>query len=98
MNLNQVIKRPIITERSTDRSLKEGKYTFQVAPLANKKEIREAVEKLFKVNVKGVRTIKVRGKSHRIGRSRKETKSADWKKAIVQLASGEKIDVFETGE
>lgn len=98
MNINQVVKRPIITEKSTDKSLKEGKYTFKVAPSATKTEIKKAVERFFKVNVKGVQTIKVKGKSHRVGRLRRETKSADWKKAIVQLAKGEKIDVFTTGE
>jgi len=98
MNINQVIKRPIITERSTDKSLKEGKYTFAVSLLATKIEIRNAVERLFKVNVKGIETIRVKGKSRRAGRSRRETRSADWKKAIVQLGKGEKIDVFATGE
>ena len=95
MDLKDVIKRPIITEKSTQMT-SLGRYTFQVDKRAKKKEIKRAVEKFFGVKVKKVRTIIMRGKKRRVGRLRKETQAADWKKAIVQLAAGEKIDLFAT--
>lgn len=85
MDLTYVLKRPLVTEKST-LSLSEGKYTFEVDRQATKKEIAKAVEDTFGVHVKGVQTIRIK------------TLQSDWKKAIVQLAEGEKIDIFETGE
>lgn len=97
MDLTYVLKRPLVTEKST-LSLSKGKYTFEVDRQATKKEITKAVEDTFGVHVKGVQTITGRGKKRRIGRTRVEIRRPDWKKAIVQLAEGEKIDIFETGE
>jgi len=90
----EVIKRPIISEKSTALSEVGGKYVFEVAPAANKFEIRQAVEALFNVQVKEVRTLMTHGKVKRVGRF--ETKKSNWKKAIVTLAEGQKIDFFQT--
>lgn len=95
MDLAHILKRPIITEKSTALT-REGKYVFQVDSQATKKEIKKAVEKIFKVKVKQVQTINVPGKKRRLLRTRKQTVQADWKKAIVSLGEGEKIDLFET--
>lgn len=97
MDLKDVIKKPIITEKATQETAL-GRYSFKVDKRANKKEITRAVGEFFKVHVQKVRTVTVRGKRKRIGRSRREIRLSNWKKAIVQLAEGEKIDVFETGE
>ena len=89
----QLIKGPIITEKT--HALKEAanKLTLRVALKANKIEIRKAVEDLFKVKVLSVNTIHMRGKSKRMGK--KEGVRPDWKKAIVTLAPGEKISGYE---
>lgn len=90
----QVIKRPIISEKSTALTEVAGKVVFEVAPQANKHEIRDAIEQLFKVKVREVRTLMMPGKTKRSARSVK--KAANWKKAIVTLAEGQKIDFFQT--
>ena len=90
-----IILKPIITEHSME-CLQQGKYTFKVAKDANKIEIANAVEKLFKgVKVKKVNTISVRGRKKRMGRSEGYTSS--WKKAIVTLAEGSKTIEFFDG-
>ncbi|HET9869849.1 MAG TPA: 50S ribosomal protein L23 [bacterium] len=93
--LQEVIVRPLITERST--ALKEqGKYSFEVHPDATKQEIRNAVESIFKkekVEVVKVNTINVPGKIRRIGRN--VSKPFRWKKAIVTVKPGQKIEFFE---
>ena len=93
MDIYQVIKEPHITEKSS--LLKEGanQMTFKVHPKANKIEVKHAVETLFNTKVTDVKTINVRGKKRRMGRYM--GKRADWKKAIVTLAPGENIQVFE---
>jgi len=93
VDIYQVIKEPHITEKSG--LLKEGgnQMTFKVHPKANKSEVKHAVETLFNTKVTDVRTINVRGKKRRMGRYM--GKRADWKKAIVTLAPGENIQVFE---
>lgn len=95
-NLYQVIKRPIITEKSTAQAT-QGKYTFEVDKKASKGEIRRAVEELFNVKVLDVKTTNVRGKQVRVGRRRTLSKGSDWKKAVVTLKEGDKIDLFEVG-
>lgn len=92
----QVLKRPIITEKSMNASA-EGKYTFEVDTQARKDEIAKAVEKAFGVHVKGLTTITVHGKTRRTGRKRKVVAASPTKKAIVRLTAGEKIDVFSAG-
>jgi len=94
MDLAQVLIGPIITEKSMQQ-VGTGEYTFKVRSKATKKNIAQAVEKFFKVDVRSVRTISVKGKKRRVGRFRQEIKLPDWKKAIVKLAPEQKIDVFE---
>ncbi|MEW6227911.1 MAG: 50S ribosomal protein L23 [Bacillota bacterium] len=87
-----VIKRPLVTEMST-RQLEENKYAFMVDVRATKTEIKEAVEKIFKVKVKEVNTLRVPGKTKRMGRF--EGKTPEWKKAVVTLEKDHKIPLFE---
>lgn len=93
MDMYFVIKRPIVTEKSTIARDEENKYFFEVDRRANKIEITKAVEKLFKVKVLNVGTINMRGKKRRMGRI--EGKRNDWKKAIVTLAPGSSIEIYE---
>ena len=92
-SLHDVILRPLITEKATDQLDRHHAYTFVVAPGANKIEIKLAVEKLFNVKVSDVRTMRYRGKRRRVGRQ--VGKRADWKKAIVTVAEGDSIPIFE---
>jgi len=92
MSPYDVILRPIITEASTD-AMELNKYTFEVDRRANKIQIRRAVEEIFKVHVVKVNTSWVRGKTKRRGMSVGRT--PDRKKAIVTLAPGESIELFE---
>jgi large subunit ribosomal protein L23 len=93
MNEYDVIRRPIITEKSS--SLKEAgnQYVFEVQRDANKIEIKKAVEKLFKVKVVSVQVAPMLGKERRVGRF--SGKKPDWKKAIVKLSPKDKITIFE---
>ncbi|MGH7483708.1 MAG: 50S ribosomal protein L23 [Longimicrobiales bacterium] len=90
---SEVIIRPVVTERSTLMADEHNVYAFIVVRNANKIEIRRAVEDLFDVRVAAVRTMNYRGKWRRVGRS--TGRRAAYKKAIVQLAEGERIDVYE---
>lgn len=89
---HDIIVRPIITEKSS-RLMGFNKYTFEVLPQANKIEIRKAVEDVFKVKVSSVHTVKVRSKPKRMGRFLGRSRS--WKKAIVTLLPGERIEFFD---
>ncbi len=89
----KVIKRPLITEKSTRQKEEGRQYVFEVHRDANKIEIQSAVERLFKVKVLQVRTSNVLGKVKRLGR--KYGKRPDWKKATVTLREGDRIDFFE---
>jgi len=90
----QIIKRPLITEKSTWLKDKNRELCFEVDIRANKHEIKKAVEELFKVKVERVRTCRVKGKTRRMGL--KVGKKPDWKKAYVKLKEGEKmIEFFE---
>ena len=92
MRGHQALVRPIITEKNTllnDR----GKYTFEVLPDANKIEIKRAVEEVFKVRVTGVNVMRVPGKQRRMGRTHGMTRS--WKKAVVTLEPGQRIELFQ---
>lgn len=93
MEMYQIIKRPLITEKSTLAREESSKYLFEVDRRANKIEIGQAVEKLFKVKVLEVRVMNVQGKSKRVGKHVGRTQ--DWKKAIVKLVPGNKIEIFE---
>jgi large subunit ribosomal protein L23 len=92
MNLYEVLRRPLITEKST-RLSESNKYVFEVDKKASKDQVRQAVEKAFKVAVRGVNIIKVPGEIKRMGR--REVKRPPWKKAIVTLKEGDKIQFFE---
>jgi large subunit ribosomal protein L23 len=89
----QIIRRPLVTEKSTQQKETSRQYAFEVNPKANKNEIQSAVERLFKVKVLEVRTCNVLGKVKRLGR--KYGKRPDWKKAIVTLKEGDRIEFFE---
>ena len=89
----EVIVRPVVTERSAMLQETERTYSFIVAKNANKIEIRHAVESLFDVNVESVRTANYQGKWRRVGRSLGRRPA--YKKAIVKLAEGDAIDVYE---
>ncbi|OFZ82491.1 MAG: 50S ribosomal protein L23 [Bdellovibrionales bacterium RIFOXYD1_FULL_44_7] len=88
-----VIRRPIISEKSTALAEIANKYAFEVAFHANKQEIRDAVQSLFNVKVRNVKTMVVHGKVKRVGRF--ETKRSNWKKALVTLTEGQKIEFFQ---
>jgi len=90
---HEIIKRPPITEKSSRQKEKENQIAFVVDPKANKVEIRQAVEKLFKVKVERVHTMNLLGKQKRMGRN--IGWKSDWKKAIVTLKEGSRIEFFE---
>jgi large subunit ribosomal protein L23 len=92
MHLYEVLRRPLITEKSTALQA-QNKYAFEIADGANKPMIKQAVEKAFKVTVTGVNVVTMRGKERRIGRRLIHTNP--WKKAIVTLKTGDKIEFFE---
>ena len=89
----QVILRPIMTEKSMRQKEEQNTVTFRVRPDANKVEIRSAVETVFNVKVASVRTASFEGKLKRMGRH--EGHRSDWKKAIVTLQPGHKIELVE---
>ena len=93
MNPYQIIKGPLITEKSTIQKELSNQLTFEVDRRANRVEIRHAVEKVFNVRVQQVRTMQMKGKVKRVGRTL--GKRRDWKKAVVTLAKGENIEFFE---
>src|SRR3990172_1498773 len=93
MSPYRVIRRPVITEKSNIATA-ENHYTFEVDRRANKRQIREAVEHIFKVDVMDVRVMNVAPKFGRWGRKRVKRSSA-WKKAIVTIAPDQRIEIFE---
>lgn len=92
MQLFEVIRRPLVTEKNTSLQA-QGKYAFEVAREANKNQVKQAVEKAFKVNVTAVNIISVRGRERRVGR--RMVTGSSWKKAVVTLKTGDKIQIFE---
>ena len=95
MNSNQIIRRPLVTEKSTMLREEGNVIAFEVDPNANKIQVKNAVEELFKVKVAEVRLFNVRGKMKRMGRY--EGKRRDWRKAYVRLKAGEKAPDFIEG-
>jgi large subunit ribosomal protein L23 len=93
MELHQIIKKALITEKSTVARDAANQYNFEVDPRANRIEVFRAVEKLFKVKVLSVRVMNVPGKKKRTGKVLGERRS--WKKAIVTLAPGNRIEGIE---
>jgi len=97
MNLDQVIIKPLLSEKTTAET-KFNRYFFQVNRLSNKNQIKQAIEKIFKVKVDKVRTINLKGKNKRSSRDKRVYRISDLKKAIVELRKGEKINLFELEE
>lgn len=95
MDARTVLIRPVISEKSY-ALIAEGKYTFRVNDRAHKTQVAQAVEEVFGVSVAQVRTSKVRSKPKRRGLTKGRSRS--WKKAIVQLRPGERIELFEGGQ
>mgnify|MGYP000364868426 FL=1 len=93
MDMYKIVKKPLVTEKGTVMLGEGNRVTFKVHLDANKIEIREAVQKIFSVTVLQVNTQVVRGKRKRFGKAMGQTKS--WKKAMVQLKEGDKIEIFE---
>ena len=91
MTPHTIIRRPVISEKTVHLQSKHNQYTFEVHPHANKVQIAEAVQTLFKVTVTRVNTMNARGKDRRM-RSRISGNEPAWKKAIVKLAEGQKIE------
>ncbi|MFC1874567.1 50S ribosomal protein L23 [Chloroflexota bacterium] len=92
MHLYEVLRRPLITEKNASLQV-QGKYAFEVSDRANKLQVKQAVETAFKVNVTAVNVMTVPGKKKRM-RGR-EVQNPSWKKAIVTLKPGDKIELFE---
>ena len=93
--LHQVLRRPIISEKSTNAAESGQQVVFEVLTDATKNEIKTAVESLFEVSVEGVQVINVRGKVKRFGKT--PGKRTNWKKAYVRLAEGDDIDFLGSG-
>lgn len=93
MEMHEIIRRPLITEKGTQLRELQNQYLFEVDHRANKHQIKGAVEKLFGVHVEDVKTLVMRGKIKRVGRS--IGKRSNWKKAYITLKEGEKIEFFE---
>ncbi|MEA1948315.1 MAG: 50S ribosomal protein L23 [Thermodesulfobacteriota bacterium] len=93
MNPYDIIKRPLITEKTSIQKEDYNQMSFEVDRKANRVEIKRAIENIFKVNVATVRTMQVKGKTKQRGRI--VGKRRNWKKAVVKLMPGERIDFFE---
>ncbi len=92
MNVYEVLRRPLVTEKST-RLSEGGKYAFEVDKRASKYQVKLAVEKAFKVGVVKVNLVSVHGETKRMGK--REVTRPSWKKAVVTLREGDKIQFFE---
>ena len=95
MHSYDILKRPIVTEKSNFQSDVLGQYTFEVDTRANKHQIKQAVETVFNVTVERVRTINMPAKRVRRYGRRDVIRKSDWKKAIVTLKVGDRIEFFE---
>lgn len=93
MHKYEVLRRPVLTEKTDILGEQHNQYVFEVAKEANKAQIKDAVETIFEVKVERVRTAVMPGKPRRWGRHTSKTPA--WKKAMVTLAEGERIDLFE---
>jgi len=93
MDVYSIIEQPIVSERTALMKQQANKYVFRVRRDANKHEIRQAIEELFKVSVRKVHTVIMPGKKRRMGKF--EGHRPDWKKAIVTLTAGQEISVVE---
>jgi large subunit ribosomal protein L23 len=93
MDVYQVLKRPLITEKGTRQKEQSNQMIFEVDRRANRVMVRNAVESIFRVKVLSVKLMNVKGKERRVGRN--VGRRPDWKKAIVRLGPGENIEFFE---
>jgi len=93
VNVHEVIRKPLVTEKSNIGREEQNLVTLAVNPRANKHDIRRAVEELFQVNVLEVRTIRMPRKLRRVGKN--AGRKPEWKKAMVRLAEGQTIEFFE---
>ena len=93
MNRFEIIKRPLDTEKLDRMRDRENKFAFEIDMKANKTEVKQAIEQLFKVKVLDVKTAIVRGKFRRLGRT--QGQRPNWKKAVVTLKEGDAIQLFE---
>jgi large subunit ribosomal protein L23 len=93
MDPHQIIIKPVISEKSYNLIETENQYTFQVDKRANKNQIKRSIEEAFDVQVHKVNTVNVKSKPKRQGFYRGRT--ATWKKAVIRLAEGERIELFE---
>jgi len=92
MHPYEVLRRPLITEKNTELQM-QGKYAFEVAKEVNKPQVKQAVEKAFGVTVTSVNIMNIHGKVRRMGR--RQIPGRSWKKAVVTLQPGDKIELFE---
>lgn len=93
MHQENIIRRPLVTEKGTSLRALGNQYIFEVERQATKHQIKDAVQKMFKVQVEQVRTLNIRGKVKRVGRN--VGKRPNWKKAYVTLKEGSTIEFFE---
>ncbi len=93
MHLYEVLRRPVVTEKSSRQADELNQYTFEVDPRANKIQVKQAVEEAFGVTVLKVNIMRMPGKTRRFGR--RLTRTPAWKKAVVTLAPGDRIELFE---
>jgi large subunit ribosomal protein L23 len=94
LTAESILRRPIILTEKSNRLREKNQIIFEVAPTANKIQIRNAVQTLFKVTVVGVNTMRYRGKQRRMGRG--YAKLSNWKKAVITLKEGDKIQFFDS--
>lgn len=92
MNIHEILIRPLITEKNTLLGT-QHKYSFEIDRRANKPLVKEAVEKIFKVNVTAVNVISMKSKARRVGKTMGKTQP--WRKAIVTIKSDQRIEIFE---
>jgi large subunit ribosomal protein L23 len=90
----KIVIKPVVTEASMDL-VSKGWYTFAAPCAANKNQLRELVEKTFEVEVTDIKTMIVKGKMRRSGRTRQYRRTPDWKKVMVKLKESQKIDLFD---
>jgi large subunit ribosomal protein L23 len=93
MQLHEILKRPLVTEKNATLQA-SGKYVFEVGGRANKMQIKNAVEEAFKVTVMAVNVVTMHSKEKKVGR--RIVVASPWKKAIVTLKAGDKLDLFES--
>lgn len=93
MHIEQVLIKPLLTEKSSIETEKTNRYVFKVQRKANKYQVKDAVEKMFDVKVVNVRTAVLPGKVKRAGKG--YNKSSNWKKAYVKIAEGQKLELFK---